>query len=116
MIYDGCTLEELQMHFKNNKALQEAVEKKINALTLEEEDCIRMLKDDLKAIELLNAGWTGANAEKYVSWSLLENESLQKRVFQVISQEKECLHDELKRLCFESESISNLIEKATEKE
>lgn len=111
MIYDDFTHEELQEKLKENLAQQSARENDINLLETAEEDCMRMLHEDRIATESLHSGWTGEDAEKYISKALEENEHLQKQCVQAFSQEKDRLQSELKKLQTEAQDISDALDR-----
>lgn len=116
MIYADYTYDELQVYLKENEDKQNELENKISKLNLGEEENLRMLKEERKAIELLHSSWTGENAERYIMQSYENNEMFQKRYAQAFSHEKDRLQDELKRLQIEAQDISDAMKNKTKEE
>ena len=116
MIYDDYTYDELQTLMKKNSDLQDELGRNISKLNLGEEENLRMLKEERKAIDILHSSWTGENAERYIMQSYENNEMFQKRYAQAFSHEKNRLQDELKRLQIEAQDISDAMKNKTKEE
>ena len=116
MRQDGCAYGELVMLLRENRDSQDDLEQRLKLIESGEEKISRIIQEGIIAVERLSIGWTGEDAEKYITETLEDDELFRKQFDQVFSQEKNMLLDKLRRLQREERDISDELLKIGRKE
>lgn len=114
--FDSYSNDELRSLLQENSDKQYELERENMRMQSDEEQCMQSLKADRSALEALSVGWTGKDAEKYISEALEENEMFRKQYMQAFSSERDNLIEKQKSLQMEEQSILDTIANRSDEE
>lgn len=114
--FDSYSNDELRSLLQENSDKQYELERENMRMQSDEEQCMQSLKADRSALETLSVGWTGKDAEKYISEAIEENERFRKQYIQAFSAERDNLLEKQKSLQMEEQSILETIANRSDEE
>ena len=114
--FDAYSNDELRTILQENGDKQYDLEREYVRMNSDEEECMQSLKADRSALETLSVGWTGKDAEKYISEAIEENERFRKQYIQAFSTERDNLLEKQKSLQMEEQSILETIASRSDEE
>lgn len=114
--FESCSSDELKSLLRENSDLQDEIEQDNKRVNSYEEQCMQSLKAERNALESLSVGWTGKDAEKYISEAIEENEMFRKQYIQAFSAERDRLLDKQKSLQAEEQYILETIANRSDEE
>lgn len=114
--FDTYSNDELRTVLQENGDKQYDLEREYIRMNSDEEECMQSLKADRSALETLSVGWTGKDAEKYISEAIEENERFRKQYMQAFSSERDNLIEKQKSLQMEEQSILDTIANRNDEE